>query len=43
MRFRRNEATFKSITAQDVWKLAQLYLRKPAEFTFRALPAPKAQ
>jgi len=46
-RFRRNEATFKSITAVDVWKLAQLYLRKPAEFTFRALPvrkdAPKAQ
>lgn len=42
-RFRRNEATFKSITAQDVWKLAELYLRKPAEFTFRALPAANAQ
>lgn len=38
-RFRRNEATFKSITAQDVWKLAQRYLGKTAEFTFRAMPA----
>lgn len=40
-RFRRNETTFTSISAQDVWKLARLYLGKTAEFTFRALPAAK--
>lgn len=40
-RFRRNESMFKTITAHDVWKLAQTYLAKPAEFTFRALPAPR--
>lgn len=39
-RFRRNESMFKTITAHDVWKLAQTYLAKPAEFTFRAIPAP---
>ena len=37
-RFRQNEANFTSITAQDIWSLAKLYLDKPAEFTFRALP-----
>lgn len=40
-RFRRNEATFKTITATDIWKLAQTYLGKKAEFTFRAVPAPQ--
>lgn len=37
-RFRQNEKTFKSITAQDIWTLARQYLGKPAQFTFRALP-----
>lgn len=37
-RFRQNEKTFKSITAQDLWALAKQYLGKPAQFTFRALP-----
>jgi len=37
-RFRQNEKTFKSITAQDIWALAKQYLDKPAQFTFRALP-----
>jgi zinc protease len=37
-RFRQNEKTFKSITAQDIWTLAKQYLGKPAQFTFRALP-----
>jgi len=37
-RFRQNEKTFNSITAQDLWALAKQYLSKPAQFTFRALP-----
>ncbi|MBP6441842.1 MAG: insulinase family protein [Sphingorhabdus sp.] len=37
-RFRQNEKTFNAITAQDLWALAKLYLGKPAQFTFRALP-----
>ncbi|WP_397598583.1 M16 family metallopeptidase [Sphingorhabdus sp.] len=37
-RFRQNEKTFNSITAQDLWALAKQYLGKPAQFTFRALP-----
>jgi len=37
-RFRKSEANFTSITAQDLWELAKRYLDKPAEFTFRALP-----
>ena len=37
-RFRNSEARFTSITPDDVWKLAKLYLAKPAQFTFRALP-----
>ena len=37
-RFRNSEARFTSITSDDVWKLAKLYLAKPAQFTFRALP-----
>jgi zinc protease len=38
-RFRRSEALFKSITPDYVWGLAKKWLGKPAEFTFRALPA----
>ena len=37
-RFRKSEANFTSITAQDLWELAKRYLDKPADFTFRALP-----
>jgi zinc protease len=37
-RFRQNEANFTSIVANDIWALAKLYLSKPAQFTFRALP-----
>lgn len=37
-RFRQSEARFTSITANDLWSLAKIYLNKPAEFTFRALP-----
>jgi zinc protease len=37
-RFRNSEDLFKSITSKDVWELAKLYLAKPAQFTFRALP-----
>ncbi len=37
-RFRNSEDSFKSITADDVWKLAKKYLARPAQFTFRALP-----
>ena len=37
-RFRQNEKTFNSITAQDLWALAKQYLGKAAQFTFRALP-----
>ena len=37
-RFRQAEANFASITTQDLWALAKLYLSKAAEFTFRALP-----
>lgn len=38
-RFRNSERLFKSISAKDVWELAKTYLGKPAQFTFRALPA----
>ena len=38
-RFRQNEAMFTSITPQDIWALAKLYLGKPAQFMFRALPS----
>lgn len=38
-RFRRSEDLFRSITNQDVWELARLYLARPAQFTFRAMPA----
>lgn len=37
-RFRRSEDLFKSITADDVWRLAMKWLGKPAQFTFRAVP-----
>jgi zinc protease len=37
-RFRKAEDNFASITTQDLWALAKLYLNKSAEFTFRALP-----
>ena len=37
-RFRNSESSFKSISANDVWKLAKKYLAQPAQFTFRALP-----
>lgn len=38
-RFRRSEDLFKSITARNVWEQAKIWLSKPAQFTFRALPA----
>ncbi len=38
-RFRSSEDSFKSITSEYVWELAKLWLGKPAQFTFRALPA----
>ena len=38
IRFRQAETNFASITTQDLWALAKLYLSKAAEFTFRALP-----
>lgn len=38
-RFRNSEARFTAITPDDVWKMAKIYLAKPAQFTFRALPA----
>jgi zinc protease len=37
-RFRRSEDLFKSVTPDYVWQLAQKWLNKPAQFTFRALP-----
>jgi zinc protease len=37
-RFRNSEARFTAITPDDVWKIAKIYLAKPAQFTFRALP-----
>lgn len=37
-RFRGSEELFKSITREDVWKLAATWLGKSAQFTFRALP-----
>ena len=41
-RFRKNEVSFASITVNDIWAMAKLYLDKPAQFTFRALPEKKA-
>jgi zinc protease len=38
-RFRRSEDLFKSISPDYVWELAKKWLGKPAQFTFRALPA----
>jgi zinc protease len=38
-RFRSGEARFASITPDDIWTLAKRYLARPAQFTFRALPA----
>jgi zinc protease len=38
-RFRRSEELFKSVTPDYVWELAKKWLGKPAQFTFRALPA----
>lgn len=37
-RFRNSEQLFKSITPNDIWEQAKIYLGKPAQFTFRALP-----
>lgn len=37
-RFRQSEDQFKSITADDLWQMAKLYLAKPARYTFRAIP-----
>ena len=37
-RFRNSEDLFKSITPADVWEQAKIFLGKPAQFTFRALP-----
>jgi zinc protease len=38
-RFRRSEDLFKSITPDYVWELAKKWVGRPAQFTFRALPA----
>lgn len=38
-RFRRSEELFRTITPKDVWEQAKIWLSKPAQFTFRALPA----
>ncbi len=38
-RFRRSEELFKTVTPDYVWELAKKWLGKPAQFTFRALPA----
>jgi zinc protease len=38
-RFRQSENMFKSITPMDVLEQARAWLSKPAQFTFRALPA----
>jgi zinc protease len=40
-RFRRSEDSFRSITPGYVWELAKKWLGRPAQFTFRALPAEK--
>jgi zinc protease len=37
-RFRNSETSFKSISPEDVWKVAKLYLGPPPRYTFRALP-----
>jgi zinc protease len=37
-RFRASEELFKGIRREDVWELAKIWLGKPAQFTFRALP-----
>jgi zinc protease len=39
-RFRKNEELFRSITADDVWKAAQRFLKEKPSYTFRALPKP---
>lgn len=41
-RFRRNEETFRSITADEVWKAAKRFLEDKPSYTFRVLPAKKA-
>lgn len=38
VRFRNSEDVFKAITPDDIWQLAKMWLGKPAQFTFRALP-----
>ncbi len=42
-RFRQNEASFRSITVDDVWKAAQRFLKDKTPYTFRALPKLAAQ
>jgi zinc protease len=37
-RFRQSEDLFKSLTEKDIWNAAKMWLGKPAQFTFRALP-----
>lgn len=37
-RFRKSEGLFKAITPDDIWQLAKIWIGKPAQFTFRALP-----
>jgi zinc protease len=37
-RFRNSEELFKTITAEDVWKLAKQWLEPSTSFTFRAVP-----
>jgi zinc protease len=37
-RFRANEQTFRSITADDLWKAAQRFLKDKPSYIFRALP-----
>ncbi len=37
-RFRHSEASFRAITADDVWKAAQRFFKGKSPYTFRALP-----
>jgi zinc protease len=41
-RFRANEQTFRSITADDLWKAAQRFLKDKPSYIFRALPKPQS-
>jgi zinc protease len=41
-RFQQNEDLFRSITAEDIWKAAQRFLKDQKPFTFRSLPEKSA-